>query len=273
MRISTNVASSFAIRRLGQVRNELDKDYKSLSSGDRITMAANDPAGLAISEGLKARSRSLSMARRNANDGISFFQLAEGNFNTLQAYGTRLRELAMQSASGSYGDQERLLISKEFNAVKSDMKRITKASVSNIYGGKDSQDIHEIQIGVKGEKSTNRLTYNTKEIFDTDNYYGVDNIRVGSQVEAQNSLSRIDRMITKMSAARAKLGSYQAKLRSSINGLDDHKINVDESNSKIRDTDFAQAMASKTSAEIREAATTSMLTQANTSPQAVLRLI
>lgn len=273
MRINTNVQSSFAIRRLGEVNRDLDGNFSSLSSGDRITTAANDPSGLAISEGLKAKSRSIAQARRNANDGISFFQIAEGSFNTLQAYATRMRELAMQSANASYSDSERNVISKEFEAIKNDIKRITSGAVTNIYGNRDSQKDYEIQIGSGSSQSDDRLRYSTEEIYDTKNYYGVDKVRVGTAGEARASLGEISKIINRLSSSRARIGSYQKKLQHSINNLDTSKINIDDSNSKIRDADVAEEVSKKTSNEIRQKATSAMLNMVNSRPNAVLKLV
>ncbi len=273
VRISTNLQSAFANRRLKQQSRAIDNEYKSLSSGDRIHEAAVDPSGLAISEGLKARSRSLSQARRNANDGISFFQLAEGNFNTLQSYAARLKELALQSASDTNSDNERLLLSKEFNVIKEDMKRITRGAVSNIYGTKDRGANFEIQIGVNEDPFQNRLKYSTAEIFDTNSYYGINSLNILSAEDARTTIGNIDKVINRLSGARAKIGSYQAKLRSAVNSLDDYKISTEATNSKIRDTDFAQAVSKKTSEEIKRATTTEMLKEANLRPNAIMDLV
>ncbi len=273
MRVSTNTNSSVAIRKLQSVNRELDKQTDALSTGSRISKAAYDPAGLAISEGMRSRIRGMGQVKRNINDGISFFQLAEGNFETLQGNAVRMKELAMQASSDTFGDEERKIIQQEFDSVKSEIQRVTKGSVFNIFGGKERKESYDIQIGLNNSSNEDRLSYDVREFFDFDNFYGTNSMDVSNSVGARGTLSKVDQMISKLAAGRATLGSYHAKLNAAFENVENSNINLQASNSMIRDTDVAESSARHVIEKMKISAASTMLGQANSNPKTVLNLV
>jgi len=274
MRINTNVASVSAQRSLRVVTKDRSDSMAKMSSGTRINKAADDSAGLAISEKLKAEIRSSQQATRNANDGISFVQVAEGGLNEVQNMLTRLRELAIQSSSDTVGEDERKFTNLEYQQLKSEIDRIAK--VTN-YNGTNLLDgsgkTLDFQIGVGNNAAVDRISYNSQNIDSRLQSLEIDGLDISSKDGAQTSLQTVDMAIKKVSGQRAELGALQNRLQSTNNNLEVSIQNLTESNSRIRDLDFANETANSARLGILEAAGTSVLAQANLSSQAALKLV
>ncbi len=273
-RINTNTASISAQRALSVNNKESEASLAKLSSGSRITKAADDAAGLAISEKLKAQSRSLQQANRNANDGISMIQVAEGGLNETQNILTRLRELGIQAASDTVGDTERSFTNMEYQQLKSELQRI--AEVTEFNGTKlldGSGDIYDFQIGVNNNDFQDRISYDATYTNASLDALEIDGLGVDSKESAQESLASVDSAIETVSRYRSNLGALQNRLTSTSNNLQVADENIQSANSRIRDVDYALETATNTRNSILNQAGTSVLAQANTNGQNALRLI
>jgi len=273
-RINTNVSSIAAQRTLSKTNTAGDKNLAKMSSGTRIVTASDDAAGMAISEKLKANVRSLNQANRNANDGISMIQVAEGGLNEVQNILTRLRELSIQSASDTVGDAERGFSDLEYQNLKQEMQRISEVTEFN--GAKllnGSAEKFNFQIGIKNNDFQDRISYDAQMTNSSLESLGLDSIAVGSKEGAQESLANIDAAIEKVSGQRAALGAVQNRLTSTSNNLQITSENLSAANSRIRDVDYAEATAMNAKTNILNSAGTSVLAQANTAGQNALRLI
>jgi flagellin len=274
MRINTNVASIAAQRSLKVVSRDKGITTSKMSSGERITRAADDSAGLAISEKLKSHIRSSQQANRNANDGISYVQVAEGGLNEVQGIMTRLRELSIQSASDTVGDSERGFINTEYQQLKQEVDRIaevTKFNGTNLLDGKGGT--LDFQVGIHNGKMTDRISYDSAKVNAKLESLGIDGIDVSSKEGAQESIESIDKAITHVSGSRSELGALQNRLISTTNNLETSIENMAASNSRIRDLDYATESSNVARLNILEAAGTSVLAQANVSPQAAIKLL
>jgi flagellin len=273
-RINTNVASISAQRSLSKSSKATQDTLSKLSSGSRITKAADDAAGLAISEKLKSQIRSSKQADRNANDGISMIQTAEGGMNEVSSMLTRLRELAIQSASDTVGDSERAFTDMEYQELKLEIERISQTTEFNgtklLSGASGPLDF---QIGINNDSFQDRITYDTEESNTSISSLGIDGLSVASKEGAQGSLQSVDSAIEKLSGQRSKLGAIQNRLASTSNNLQTSVENLSAANSRIRDVDYAQASADNAKNTILSQAGTSVLAQANAQGQGALRLI
>ncbi len=274
LRINTNVASISAQRALKVSTRDGEATMQKLASGNRITKSADDAAGLAISEKLKSYMRSSAQANRNANDGISMIQVAEGSFNEISSVLTRLRELAIQSASDTVGEDERRFSNMEYQNLIQEVQRISEVTEFN--GRKlldGSGDKYEFQIGIMNNEFQDRISYDAQKTNGTVAALGIEGMSVHSKVDAQESLGRIDTAISKVSENRAQLGALQNRLVSTSTNLETMEENLSAANSRIRDLDFAQGAAANAKNQILSAAGTSVLAQANASGQNALKLI
>lgn len=273
-RINTNVSSIAAQRSLGINNRESESNLAKLSSGSRITKAADDAAGLAISEKLKSNIRSLKQADRNANDGISMVQTAEGGLNEVSSILTRMRELAVQTASDTVGDVERGMTNMEYQNLKLELDRISQVTEFNgkkLLNGEG--EMYEFQIGANNDAFQDRISYDASQVNSRLESLGVDGLDVSSKAGSQESLQALDSAIEKVSGQRAFLGAIQNRLISTSNNLQTNVENLSAANSRIRDVDYADATATKAKNDILSAAGTSVLAQANMSGQNALKLI
>ncbi len=273
-RINTNVASLAAQRALSINNRELESTLGKLSSGTRINKAADDAAGLAISEKLKANIRSSSQANRNANDGISMIQTAEGGLNEVQSMLVRLRELAIQASSDTVGDDERGFTDLEYQNLKQEIQRISEVTEFN--GSKlldGSGDVYDFQIGINNDDFQDRISYDAAMTDSTIANLGVDGLTVSNKEDAQSSLEVVDQAINRVSGFRAGLGAIQNRLISTSNNLEINIENLAAANSRIRDVDYAKATAENARNNILNQAGTAVLAQANTNGQNALRLL
>lgn len=273
-RINTNIASISAQRSLGVSNRESEGVLSKLSSGSRITKAADDAAGLAISEKMKADIRSMRQADRNANDGISMVQTAEGGLNEVSSILTRMRELAVQTSSDTVGDVERGMTNMEYQNLKLELERISQVTEFNgkkLLNGEG--DMYDFQVGKNNDAFNDRISYNAGMANSRLESLGVSELDVGTKEGSQDSLGALDAAIEKVSGQRAYLGAIQNRLTSTSNNLQTATENLSAANSRIRDVDYADATAQKAKLDILNAAGTSVLAQANMNSQNALKLI
>ena len=274
LRINTNVVSLSAQRTLGNTNRAQEGSLAKLSSGSRITRSADDAAGLAISEKLKAQVRGVNQAERNANDGISMIQIAEGGLNEVSSILTRLRELSVQAASDTIGDSERKFTDLEYQNLKQEVERISQVTEFN---GKKlltgEGETYDFQIGINNDDFQDRIKFDTAMLNSSVESLGVAEIGVNSKEGAQESLAVLDSAIEKVSGQRAELGAKQNRLGSTIQNLQVSSENLNAANSRIRDTDYAMETAKNAKLNILNAAGTSVLSQANSQGNMALKLI
>jgi len=274
LRINTNVSSLNAQRTLGSNNSKQSDLMTKMASGSRIVKAGDDAAGLAISEKLKSKIRSLNQANRNANDGISMIQTAEGGLNEISSILVRLRELSVQSASDTVGQTERDFTDLEYQNLKKEMQRISQVTEFNglkLLNG--SSPRYDFQIGINNDSFEDRIQYKTDQTVSTLSNLGINAIDVKSKEGAQTSLAKLDNAIKDVSGQRAELGATQNRLQSTMNNLQTTSENLSAANSRIRDIDFAFATSENTKYQILNQAGTSVLGQANALGQTALKLI
>ena len=274
LRVNTNVASLNAQRNLGSTRLNMTKALEKLSSGQRINRAGDDAAGLAISENLKAQIKGLSQAERNAEDGISLVQIAEGALGEVSNILIRLRELAVQAASDTIGSTERKFLNVEFEQLTSEIDRIANSTEFNrvpLLNGTGA--VFDIQIGTRNDPISDRLTFDASSADVNVAALGLNLASVSDKISAQNSLTSIDQAIISVSGIRADFGALQNRLQSTINNVQVSIENLSAANSRVRDTDIAAETAELTKQNILMQAGTSVLSQANSSTNSALTLI
>jgi len=273
-RVSTNIASVNAQRNLASSQSAMQDSYAKLSSGSRINKAADDAAGLAISENLKADIRSFRQANRNANDGISMVQVAEGGMQEVSNIVTRLRELGIQAASDTVGDRERNMIDAEVQQVKAEMQRIavtTKWQSVGLLDGSAPQ--FDFQVGIHNSPEEDRISFDSSKNNITLDALGLAGVDYTSKEGAQQSLALLDEAHDRIGYARANLGALQNRLTSTTQNLGVQEENYAAANSRIRDTDIASATAELTRNQVLLQAGTATLAQANQMTGLALKLI
>jgi flagellin len=273
LRVGTNVASLTVQRNLANNQGEQGRSMARLSSGQRIVNAGDDSAGLAVSSNLEAETRGLRQASRNANDGISFVQTAEGGLNEVSNILIRLRELGVQAGSDTIGDTERGFLDKEYQSLKSEVNRIAK--VTN-FNGREllSGSGGEIAIQVGSHKGDdNMIKYRSDDVNASASHLGIGGAGVGSKSNALSSLEDVDGALNKVNDYRAGLGALQNRLHSAANNLGTQIENVSEAHSRIADTDIAEESSKLARANILQSAGIAVLAQANAAPQGALRLL
>ncbi len=274
LRIGTNVAALNAQKNLYMTGINANRSMARLASGQRINQAADDAAGLAISENLKGQIRGMRQANRNANDGISLVQVAEGSLNEVSNMLIRLRELGVQASSDTVGDVERKFIDVEYQQLKSEMQRITESTVYNGYellnGTGGSIDI---QVGVNNDPFRDRISFNSGAANSSLEALGMTAESVATKEGAQLSLNVVDEAMTSVNAIRANFGALQNRLVSTSNNLLIADENLSAANSRIRDTDVAAETSEMTRNNILLQAGVSVLGQANQSQQLALKLL
>lgn len=274
LRINTNELALSAQRNLGITQRDLSKTMQRLASGSRIVQAGDDPAGLAISDSLNAQTRSIGAAIRNAQDGVSLVQVFEGGANEINNMMVRMRELAMQAASDTVGDSERGLINNEVSELGKEISRIAETtSYSGRYLLNGSTTDMDIQVGPNNNDETDRIKFapgNTDLRADS---LGVDGIDVSSKGGAQGALEDIDKALLQVNTVRAKVGSFQSRLQSTIQSQGIFKENLMAANSRLRDADIAEEATNLAKQSILRQAGVAVLTQANQTPAIALQLL
>ncbi len=275
LRIATNISSMTANRILSHSSEDQNKAYQRLASGQRITQAGDDAAGLSISENLRAQIRSMSQAERNANDGISFAQVAEGGLTEINNIAIRLRELAIQAGSDTIGDRERGFIHQEVKSLVQEVDRI--ANVTNFNGtsllnGKAPKGQLEFQVGIRND-SSDRIVFDANSIDVRADRLGIDGLDYTSVDGARNALEKVDSAASQILSSRASLGAIQNKLQSTVRNLGVSKENLTIARSRIADTDIAADTSELVRGNILQSAGISVLAQANSSPTQALKLL
>lgn len=274
LRIATNITALNAQRQMGNTRLALDSTLERLASGSRINKAADDAAGLAISENLRAMIRGTRQAKRNANDGISLIQVSEGGLNEISNMLIRLRELGIQAASDTIGDTERQFVDREFQSLKQEIDRISNATQFNGIPLLNGQaGILEVQVGVHNNAILDRVVYNGERSDTTLESLKLGGEGVATKQGAQLSLASVDDALTRVNSVRADLGALQNRLQSTINNLAINDENLSAANSRIRDADMAQEVSELTKSNILMQAGISVLGQANNTNAAAIKLL
>lgn len=274
MRITTNVASINAQRTMTASQREVQKSFAQLSSGSRITKAADDAAGLGISENLKSQIRSLGQASRNANDGISMVQVAEGGLSEVSNILTRMRELGIQAASDTVGDRERGYIDSEVQQLKSEVERIsqtTRFGTQNMLNGTGQK--YDIQVGINNDEFADRITFDSSQLNSTASELGVDGLDYTSKDGAQKALELVDMAQAKVAGFRANIGALQNRFQSTVENLGVQNENLSAANARIRDADIAASSSEAARNTVLMNASTAVLSQANQMPQLAMKLI
>lgn len=275
MRINTNVAAMNTYSRLTAANTAKSNSLAKLSSGSRINKAGDDAAGLAISEKMKAQIGGLTQAKRNAQDGISLVQTAEGALNESHSILERMRDLTVQGKNGTLTDEDRESINKELSALHSELGRIAKTTefnTQNLLGSTATKGASfTFQIGANQGQT---LTVTIGNMSGVSLLGAADKFTLGKAgANADKMLGSIDKAIKTVSDQRATLGAVQNRLEHTINNLTATNENLSEANSRIRDVDMAEEMMTFTKSNILSQAATSMLAQANAMPNSVLNLL
>ncbi|SDH53684.1 flagellin [Microbacterium sp. 77mftsu3.1] len=272
MQIATNVSALNAYRNLSGTQNDVGKSLEKLSSGLRINRAADDAAGLAISEGLKSQANGYNVAARNAQDGISVIQTAEGSLTEVHSLLQRVRDLAVQAGNDSNNDASREAIKGEIDTLGAELTRVAESANFNgiklLNGDNASLTFH---VGAGSVATEDQITVSLEDFSALGGEVAA--LTVDNATNAATTISTIDEKIKAVSEARAGLGANQNRLESTINSLNVSAENISAANSRIRDTDMASEMVKYTAKNILSQAGTSMLAQANQSTQGVLSLL
>ena len=274
IRISTNVESVFAQKHLARTQRSMRNDMQKLSSGLRITKAADDAAGMGVSEKMRAHISSLKMADRNTQDAISMVQTAEGAAAEISNILGRMRELAVESSSEVLQATERAYLETEFDALQAEAERIAQATEFNGLKLSDGTTTTvAVQVGIFNVTAEDRMSVSLTAVDTTSLAVNTSAISVSSVSGAQSSITAIDSAIDSLNSARASYGADQNSLSSALRNLENYTENLVEAESRIRDVDFAEATASMTRNQIFQQAGISVLSQANSAPSAALSLL
>ena len=269
MVVQHNLSAMNTNRQMGTVTNALSKSTEKLSSGYKINRAADDAAGLSISEKMRSQIRGLNRASDNAQDGISLIQVAEGALNETHSILQRMNELATQAANDTNTSTDRTAITAEINQLQSEINRIqstTQFNSMNLLDGTFTGK--KLQVGALADQSigVSVSKMNTACL-------GVATLTVSSFTKAGSAMTKIQAAIQKVSTQRSTLGALQNRLEHTINNLDTTSENTQSAESRIRDTDMAEEMVEYSKNNILSQAGQSMLAQANQSTQGVLSLL
>ena len=274
MVVQHNLTAANTNRQLGITTNGLQKSTEKLSSGYKINRAADDAAGLSISEKMRNQIRGLNKASDNAQDGISLVQTAEGALNEVHSMLQRMSELAVQASNGTNASQDRTALDNEVQQLKTEIERVgttTQFNKMDILAGEFSSNNEKtLQVGANKDQvitiAISALTSTVGSALD-------DTVKVGTASAAQSSITIIQNSITNLSALRSKLGALQNRLEHTVANLDNISENTQSAESRIRDTDMAEEMVQYSKNNILQQAGQSMLAQANQANQGVLSLL
>ena len=271
MRINNNITAMNAYRNSVQTNERVSKTMEKLSSGQRINRAGDDAAGLAISEKMRGQIKGLGMATKNAQDGISMIQTAEGALNESHAIIQRMRELAVQSANDTNTSEDREKLQLEVGQLVEELDRIantTEFNTRTLMNGEYQDDGLIFHIGANKDQNVNLQFKDMRS-----EALGVSGIDMTTQDTANNAISTIDSALEGISGERAKYGAMQNRLEHTINNLRVSEENLQAAESRIRDADMASEMVSFSKDRIISQSGTAMLAQANVAPQSVLKLL
>lgn len=274
LRITTNVASISAQKSVDHLQRGLNRSYAQLSSGSRITKAADDAAGLSISETLKSTIKGYQQAQRNASDAISMVQVSEGGLGEVSNILTRLRELAVQASSDTVGDVERGFINKEVQQLLNESQRIaesTRYGDSKLLDGSGGE--YSFQIDINNDDFQDRISFSAEEQVATNDALGIDGFDFNDKGDARAALEVLEGAQKQVNGYRANLGALQNRLVSTSENLGVAIENFSAANSRIRDTDIAESSAQLAKNQVLMNASVGVLASANQNPQTALRLI
>jgi len=274
LRIATNIASEHVQKNLSKVSRSAEDSLDKLSAGKRITKASDDAAGLAIAKNLEAQTRGVRQAKQNASNAISVVQVAEGGLGEISNIMVRLRELTIQSASDTVGDQERDYLNREYQQLLTEQDRIAQSTTFsgiNLLNGEGPAEM-DFQVGTKGDE-LNRITYDASQSNATSDELGVSGTSVETKDDARSAIENLDEGINKVNGYRATLGSVQSRLQASISNLETTAASQEAARSTIEDVDVAVESSKMASANVVKAAGIASLAQANGLTTSALRLI
>ncbi len=272
LRVNTNIPSLNAQRNLERITNRLGGNYRRLSTGLRITNASDDAAGLAISERLRSQVRSLNQAKRNASDGISLAQTAEGSLNESSSILIRMRELSVQAANGTISTSDATTLNEEFQALLEEIDRIAKSAEFNgirLLDGSSSTVSFQVGFGTTPGLDTIQLGL-SPALATT---LGLQSLDISASGSATAAMDAVDTAINRISSVRGGLGASLNRLESTVTNLGVAIENLSAAESRIRDVDIANETAELTKNSILQQAAISILSQANAAPQAALQLL
>lgn len=272
--IKNNELSVAAQRHLNTSNRLYQGTIQKLASGSRIVQASDDPAGLAISDNLNATIRSLGQAIRNSQDGISLVQVFEGGTNEITNMIIRIRELAMQSASDTLGDQERGMLSAEVDQLKQEIDRVARTTR---YAGQDllnGDDINlEFQVGTNNNPEIDRIVFAPGPTNMTPDALGIGSVDVSEKVGSQEALDVLDSALNQVNDIRARVGATQNRLLTTMTLQNIFTENLTAAMSRIRDADIGHESSELAKQSILRQAGVSVLTQANQTPYLALQLL
>jgi flagellin len=274
IRINTNVDSVFAQKNLARTQRSMRSSMQKLSSGLRITKAADDAAAMGVSEKMRAQITSLKMAQRNTNDGISMIQTAEGALDETADILSRMRELAVESASEVLQATERAYLQTEFTALQGEIERIADSTEFNGLNLSDGTTTSvAVQVGIFNVAAEDRITVTLQDSQTATLGVNTAVVALGTAAASQTAITAIDTAIDSVNNSRSSYGAAQNQLGSALRNLENYTENLVETESRIRDVDFASETANMTRNQIFQQAGISILSQANSSPQAALSLL
>jgi len=272
LRVNTNIASINAQRSLAGVTEQLGRSFRKLSTGLRISTAADDAAGLAISERLRSQIVSIRQASRNANDGISLVQVGEGALNEVSNIMVRLRELSIQAANGATSPTDRDTLQEEFRSLVNEIDRIAQSTQFNGVKLLDgTATTVSFQVGINTTANVDVLSVSLTAALATT--LGLASLDIGSVGSTSQAIAAIDSAINQVSSIRGRFGAVQNRLTSTIANLGVTDESLSAAESRIRDVDVAMETATMTRFSILQQAAISVLAQANSQPQAALNLL
>ncbi|MGE0527442.1 MAG: flagellin [Bdellovibrionales bacterium] len=274
MRVTTNLPSINAQKNMAASQREISRSFAQLSSGSRITKAADDAAGLSISETLKSTIRGYTQAQRNANDGMSMVAVAEGGLGEISNILTRLRELGVQAASDTVGDIERTFINKEVRQLINESERIaqsTRFGKTTLLNGEGQR--FEFQVDINNDDFKDRIGFEPGEILATTDALNIADFDFSDKMNARSALEVLEESQKTVNGYRATLGALQNRLVSTTENLGVSIENFSAAKSRIADADVAASSAELARNNILLNASVGVLAQANQQPASALRLI
>ncbi len=272
LNINTNLASIRAQRDLSTATGRLAKNFARLSSGLRISSSSDDAAGLAISERMRARIVSMDAAMRNANDGISLVQTAEGALHEISGILVRLRELSVQSRNGTLSNSDRTVVDNEFQALITEISRVTSSTEFNGVTLLDgSTSLLTLQVGIGTDNSVDRLAIPLTSL--SASALGLSGLSVAFSTSVDMAITTIDLALDKVNSYRGSLGAFQNRLESTVRSLQVSKENLSAAKSRIKDVDVAHETADLTRNLILQQSAAAILAQANSQPELALSLL
>jgi flagellin len=268
MRIYNNVNSVSVQNTLTNTDKSMQKSLQKLSTGLRINSAADDAAGLSVSEGLRSQIRGSQMAQRNANDGLALLQIAEAGTSQITDSLQRMRELAVQSSNGTYSNTDRGYIQQEYSALASEITRIAQATTYNGTALLSNTSSFSFQISSASAGTSSTISFTAVNLSSGISFGGV-----SVQSSAQAAIASIDTALNSVLSLRSTIGATMNRLDATVTNLGSTVSNLSDAESRIRDTDFATETTTYTRNQILSQSATSMLSQANQLPSGVLKLL